>query len=175
MEPNYFLNSLRRDLKEQRSFAENPIWKPDGWDAFIASSAEAVKREHPDYLQNKELVMLMIEAKALSVPEAEQLPADLLRDRDVALAFATKDPWRYDLHRLVEPFMKDPLFVAEVDVINKNRCPFWRSWESEKKPGGLDAMIADASSRASKGAQSHAPSRAGKGAQSYTATKFLPR
>lgn len=78
--------------------------------------ADAIRAEHPDrnsYWNDRELLMAMIRANGLDVIDFEQMPADILGSRDVALAIAMYNPGYYGLDDIIEPYTDDKDFMTQ--------------------------------------------------------------
>lgn len=163
MDKEVALKAFRDALETQRGFA--PSNEPYGWDGFITSKADDVKAAYPNYGRDKAVVLDLIEAGALSHNEAVALPPEMLSDRDVALAFAVKDPMRHDMGDLIpEAYLRDKSFMLEAvksphpDKILSMTTPVLRNdpdvraaADSHKQYKSLGDLISGAVARAGSG------------------------
>lgn len=79
--------------------------------------ADAIRAEYPDrnsYWNDRELLMAMIRANGLDVIDFEQMPADILGSREVALGIAMYYPNYYGLDAIIGPFKDDKDFMTQV-------------------------------------------------------------
>lgn len=114
MSKEKILQNLQDCVDLQRKNQFDHATEPPGWGDHLLSIADKLKAAYPDYANDKAVVMLLIEAGAISNPEAMALPESIRSDRDVALTFATKDPMRFDMADVIPAkYRSDKAFVME--------------------------------------------------------------
>ena len=108
------------ELKKGFRFGVDPS-EQSWWRAKMAYLARDCMR-YEEYAHDKQMVIALITVGAMDSLSAEKLPADILNDRDVAMTFVTKDPWRFDMGTVVpEHYWKDEKFIQE--AIRCHPCP----------------------------------------------------
>ena len=132
------LQELQEALETGKKFTR--ATEPPGWQAFLDGKADAVKEAFPDYLNNRHVLMSLIQARSITADEVKQMPEAMRRDVNVVTQFVVFDPWRHDLPDIIKPYRDDRAFMA----LAIDASPRLRAEYGEKR---LDDVIRDAEGR----------------------------
>ena len=133
------LQELQEALETGKRFTR--ATEPPGWQAYLDRKADAVKEAFSDYLNDRHVLMSLIQARSITADEVKRMPEAMRRDVNVVTQFVVFDPWRHDLPDIIKPYKNDKAFMA----LAMDASPRLRAEYGEKK---LDDVIQAAEGRA---------------------------
>ena len=133
------LQELQEALETGKQFTR--ATEPPGWQAYLDRKADAVKEAFRDYLNDRHVLMPLIQARSITADEVKRMPEAMRRDVNVVTQFVVFDPWRHDLPDIIKPYRDDRAFMT----LAIDASPRLRAEYGEKR---LDDVIRDAEGRA---------------------------